>query len=51
MAPAAKWNEWGEERTDLMLDLILCLELAVLAAVLLMWHPPIHAFPAIFQKP
>jgi hypothetical protein len=35
----------------LMFDVILCLELAVLAAVLLMRHPPIHAFPTIFPKP
>ena len=51
MAPTAFRDEWSERRTDLMLDVILCLELVVLAAVLLMWHPPIHPFPAIFPKP
>jgi hypothetical protein len=35
MAPTASWEEWSEPPSD-MLDVILCLELAVLAAVLLM---------------
>lgn len=51
MARTPPWDEWSEPRPDIMLDVILCLELAVLAAVLLMWHTPIHAFPAIFPKP
>ncbi len=51
MAPTVNRTEWFERRTDLMLDLILCLELMLLAAVLLMWHPPVQPFPPILFNP
>ena len=51
MAPTVNRTEWFERRTDLMLDVILCLELMLLAALLLMWHPPVQPFPPILFNP
>jgi len=36
---------------DLVLDITLWLQIALLAAVLLQWHPPIRPFPPIFAQP
>ena len=38
-------------RTDLLLDITLWLEIALLAFVLLQWHPPVRPFPPIFTTP
>ena len=40
-------------RWDDLLDITLCLEIALLAVVLLQmqWHPPIRPFPQIFPTP
>jgi hypothetical protein len=36
---------------DLILDITLCLEIFLLAWVLLQWHMPIRPFPQIFPPP
>jgi hypothetical protein len=39
-----------EPKTDLILDITLWVEIALLALVLLDWHPPIRPFPDIFPR-
>ena len=39
-----------EPKTDLVLDITLWVEIALLALVLLDWHPPIRPFPDIFPR-
>ena len=39
---------WRDQRADLMLDVILCVELMLLVALVLMWHPEIRPFPPIY---
>ena len=38
----------AEPKTDLVLDITLWVEIAVLALTLMEWHPPIKPFPDIF---
>jgi hypothetical protein len=40
----------AEPKTDLVLDIVLWLQIAVLAMILLQWHPPITPFPPIFPQ-
>jgi hypothetical protein len=44
-------NSRRSARTDLLLDITLWLEIALLAIVLLQWHPPVRPFPPIFTTP
>jgi hypothetical protein len=40
----------SEAKTDLVLDITLWVEIALLAVVLLDWHPPIRPFPDVFPR-
>ena len=40
----------AERKTDLVLDITLWVEIAVLALTLLEWHPTVRPFPDVFPR-
>ena len=45
-----RYERRAEPKTDLILDITLWVEIALLALVLMDWHPPIRPFPDIFPR-